>query len=117
MTEAVVHQELPVLGVQWHPERQALPAPQIGIEAGLAPSSTPAAQRPAPVSYTHLEKNDLEGKIAREEMKKPLLTKERIMHWLNSVSYTHLDVYKRQSLMSTLLKRKKKSLSGGYSHP
>ena len=23
MTEAVVHQELPVLGVQWHPERQA----------------------------------------------------------------------------------------------
>jgi len=27
--------------------RQALPAPQIGIEAGLAPSSTPAAQRSA----------------------------------------------------------------------
>ena len=23
VTEAVVHQELPVLGVQWHPERQS----------------------------------------------------------------------------------------------
>ena len=30
------------------------------------------------------EKDAVEGKIAREEMKKPLLTKERIMYWLHS---------------------------------
>lgn len=30
------------------------------------------------------EKNEIEGRIAREEMKKPLLTEERIMFWLYS---------------------------------
>ena len=45
-----------------------------------------------------LEKNDIESQIAREEIKKPLLTKERIMYWL--VSFKSGDInsveYKRR---------------------
>ncbi len=45
-----------------------------------------------------LEKNDIESQIAHEEIKKPLLTKERIMYWL--VSFKSGDIsdieYKRR---------------------
>ncbi|HIT33852.1 MAG TPA: hypothetical protein IAC31_04385, partial [Candidatus Faecousia intestinigallinarum] len=40
------------------------------------------------------QKNDVEGQIAREEMKKPLLTKERIMYWL--LSFKSGDVTDRE---------------------
>ena len=50
------------------------------------------------------EKNDLEGKIAREEMKKPLLTKERIMHWLNSFKSGNVnDIEYRRRVIDTLV--------------
>lgn len=50
------------------------------------------------------EKNDLEGKIAREEMKKPLLTKERIIHWLNSFKSGDIDdIEYRRRVVDTLV--------------
>ena len=44
---------------------------------------------PAPVSYTHLY----------QVTSKPIFreTAEGIILWVNAVSYTHLDVYKRQA--------------------
>ena len=45
-----------------------------------------------------LEKNEIEGRIASEEMKKPHLTKERIMYWLYSFKSGNIDdvEYKRR---------------------
>lgn len=49
------------------------------IEQGMITSTTKER-----LEELELEKNDVDGQIAREEMKKPLLTKERIMYWLVS---------------------------------
>ena len=51
-----------------------------------------------------LEKNEVEGKIAREEMKKPLLTKERIMYWLYSFKSGDIDdIEYRRRVIDTLV--------------
>ena len=51
-----------------------------------------------------LEKNEVEGKIAREEMKKPLLTKERIMYWLYSFKSGDIDdIEYRRRVVDTLV--------------
>ena len=50
------------------------------------------------------EKNNIEGQIAREEMKKPLLTKERIMFWLHSFKSGDIDnVEYRRRVIDTLV--------------
>jgi len=50
------------------------------------------------------ERRDLEGQIAREEMKKPLLTKERIMYWLESFKRGNIeDVEYQRRIIDTLL--------------
>lgn len=63
------------------------------IEDGVASSA--AKDR---LSELENEKNEVEGQIAREEMKKPLLTKERIMYWLHSFRNGDIDdiEYKRR---------------------
>lgn len=50
------------------------------------------------------ERRDLEGQIAREEMKKPLLTKERIMYWLESFKRGDIkDVEYQRRIIDTLV--------------
>lgn len=50
------------------------------------------------------ERLDLEGQIAREEMKKPLLSKERIMYWLISFKSGDInDVEYQQRIIDTLV--------------
>lgn len=50
------------------------------------------------------EHRDLEGQIAREEMKKPLLTKERIMYWLESFKRGDIeDVEYQRRIIDTLV--------------
>lgn len=50
------------------------------------------------------ERRDLEGHIAREEIKKPLLTKERIMYWLESFKRGDIeDVEYQRRIIDTLV--------------
>ena len=50
------------------------------------------------------ERRDLEGQIAREEIKKPLLTKERIMYWLESFKRGDIeDVEYQRRIIDTLV--------------
>ena len=50
------------------------------------------------------EKNEVEGKIAAEEMKKPLLTRERIEYWLTSFKSGDIDdVEYRRRVIDTLV--------------
>ena len=50
------------------------------------------------------ERRDLEGQIAREEMKKPLLTKERIIYWLESFKRGNIkDVEYQRRIIDTLV--------------
>ena len=49
------------------------------IEEGIITSTTKSR-----LEELETEKNEIEGRIAREEMKKPLLTKDRIVYWLLS---------------------------------
>ena len=49
------------------------------IEEGIITSTTKSR-----LEEPETEKNEIEGRIAREEMKKPLLTKDRIVYWLLS---------------------------------
>lgn len=50
------------------------------------------------------DRRDLEGQIAREEMKKPLLTKERIMYWLESFKRGDIeDVEYQRRIIDTLV--------------
>lgn len=50
------------------------------------------------------ERRDLEGQIAQEEMKKPLLTKERIMYWLESFKMGDMeDVEYQRRIIDTLV--------------
>lgn len=50
------------------------------------------------------ERRDFEGQIAREEMKKPLLTKERIMYWLESFKRGDIeDVEYQRRIIDTLV--------------
>ncbi len=51
-----------------------------------------------------LEKNDIESQIAHEEIKKPLLTKERIMYWLVSFKRGDIsDIEYRRRVIDTLV--------------
>ena len=63
------------------------------IEQGIITPSTKER-----MDELELEKNEIEGRIASEEMKKPLLTKERIMYWLYSFKSGNIDdvEYKRR---------------------
>lgn len=50
------------------------------------------------------ERRDLEGQIAREEMKKPLLSKERIMYWLTSFKRGNIqDIEYQRRIIDTLV--------------
>lgn len=50
------------------------------------------------------ERRDLEGQIAREEMKKPLLTKERIVYWLTSFKSGDIrDIEYQRRVIDTLV--------------
>ena len=49
------------------------------IEEGIITSTTKSR-----LEELETEKNEIEGRIAHEEMKKPLLTKDRIVYWLLS---------------------------------
>ena len=60
------------------------------IEQGIITSTTKER-----LEELEEERRDLEGQIAREEMKKPLLTKERIMYWLESFKRGDLESFKR----------------------
>lgn len=59
------------------------------IEQGIITPSTKER-----MNELELQKNEVEGKIACEEIKKPLLTKERIMYWL--LSFKNGDVTDRE---------------------
>ena len=59
------------------------------IEQGIITSTTKER-----LEELETQKNEVEGQIAREEMKKPLLTKERIMYWL--LSFKSGDVTNRE---------------------
>lgn len=69
------------------------------IEQGIITASTKER-----MNELELEKNEVEGRIAREEMKKPLLTKERIMYWLYSFKSGDIDdVDYRRRVIDTLI--------------
>lgn len=69
------------------------------IEQGMITSTTKER-----LEELELEKNEVEAKIAREEMKKPLLTKERIMYWLVSFKSGDInDVDYRRRVIDTLV--------------
>lgn len=69
------------------------------IEQGIITSTTKER-----MNELELEKNEVEGKIAREEMKKPLLTKERIMYWLYSFKSGDIDdIEYRRRVIDTLV--------------
>lgn len=69
------------------------------IEEGIITSTTKGR-----LEELEAEKNEVEGRIAREEMKKPLLTKERIMFWLLSFKNGDItDNEYRRRVIDTLL--------------
>jgi DNA invertase Pin-like site-specific DNA recombinase len=69
------------------------------IEQGMITSTTKER-----LEELELEKNDIETQIAREEIKKPLLTKERIMYWLVSFKSGDInDVDYRRRVIDTLV--------------
>lgn len=69
------------------------------IEQGIFTSTT--KQR---LEELEAERRDLEGQIAREEMKKPLLTKERIMFWLASFKKGDInDIEYQRRVIDTLV--------------
>lgn len=69
------------------------------IEQGIITSTTKDR-----LKYLEAEKNEVEGKIAREQMKKPLLTKERIMYWLYSFKSGNInDTEYRRRVIDTLV--------------
>lgn len=69
------------------------------IEQGIITASTKER-----MDELESEKNEIEGKIAREEMKKPLLTKERIMYWLYSFKSGDIDnIEYRRRVIDTLV--------------
>lgn len=69
------------------------------IEQGVFTSATKER-----LDALEMERRDLEGQIAREEMKKPLLTKERIIYWLNSFKKGDiLDIDYRRKVIDTLV--------------
>lgn len=50
------------------------------------------------------ERKDLTSQIAKEEMKKPFLNKDRIVHWLSSFKNGNIhDVHYQQVLIDTLV--------------
>lgn len=71
----------------------------IAIEQGII---TPATKER--MDELELEKNEIEKKIIREELKKPLLTKERIMYWLYSFKSGDInDIEYRRRVIDTLI--------------
>lgn len=69
------------------------------IEQGIITSTTKDR-----LEELESEKNDIEGRIAREKMKKPLLTKERIMYWLLSFKSGNInDNEYRRRVIDTLV--------------
>lgn len=69
------------------------------IEQGIITSTTKER-----LEELESEKNHIEGQIAKEEMKKPLLTKERIMFWLLSFKSGDInDIDYRRRVIDTLV--------------
>lgn len=69
------------------------------IEAGIITDST--KQR---LDELESERKDLEGQIAKEEVKKPFLNKDRIIFWLSSFKNGDIDdVHYQQILIDTLV--------------
>lgn len=69
------------------------------IEQGIITSTTKER-----LEELEEERRDLEGQIAREEMKKPLLMKERIMYWLESFKRGDIkDVEYQRRIIDTLV--------------
>ena len=69
------------------------------IEQGMI-TSTPKER----LEELELDKNDIETQIAREEIKKPLLTKERMMYWLVSFKSGDInDMDYRRRVIDTLV--------------
>ena len=69
------------------------------IEQGIITSTTKDR-----LEELETEKNEIEGRIAREEMKKPLLTKERIQYWLISFKSGNInDNEYRRRVIDTLV--------------
>lgn len=69
------------------------------IEQGIITSTTKER-----LEALESEKKDIEVRITREEMKKPLLTKERIMYWLHSFkSGEEDDIDYRRRVIDTLV--------------
>lgn len=69
------------------------------IEQGIITSTTKDR-----LEELESEKNDVEGRIAREKMKKPLLTKERIKYWLLSFKSGNInDNEYRRRVIDTLV--------------
>lgn len=69
------------------------------IEAGIITDST--KQR---LDELESERKDLEGQIAKEEIKKPFLNKDRIIFWLSSFKNGDIDdVHYQQILIDTLV--------------
>lgn len=69
------------------------------IEEGIITSSTKNR-----LTELEDEKKELEGRIAREEMKKPLLTKERIIYWLQSFKNGDInDMEYKRKIIDTLV--------------
>lgn len=69
------------------------------IEQGIVTSTTKER-----LEELEQERLDLEGQIAREEMKKPLMSKERIVYWLTSFKSGNIkDVEYQQRIIDTLV--------------
>lgn len=69
------------------------------IEQGIITSTTKDR-----LEELESEKNEIEGRIAREEIKKPLLTKERIVYWLLSFKSGDInDIEYRRRVIDTLV--------------
>lgn len=71
----------------------------VAIEQGIITSTT--KERLEELEH---EKRDTEGRIAKEEIKKPLLTKERIAYWLTSFKSGDIeDIEYQQRVIDTLV--------------
>ncbi len=69
------------------------------IEQGIITSSTKER-----LEELELERLNIEGQIAREEMKKPLLSKERIVYWLTSFKSGDIqDIEYQRRIIDTLV--------------
>lgn len=69
------------------------------IEQGIITSTTKDR-----LEELESEKNEIEGRIAREEIKKPLLTKKRIVYWLLSFKSGDInDMEYRRKVIDTLV--------------